>query len=243
MTDSFFEIHRGLPREGPGDDECTLRALEMLRPLPREPRILDLGCGPGAQTLCLARATGGTVTAVDLHRPFLEDLQARAGEAGLRDRIRPLEADMGDLDLPPASFDLLWAEGSAYSIGVENALVRWRPLLVPGGGLAFSELTWLSEERPEDLCRFWDEHYPEMTDVAGNLNLVADAGYLPLGHFVLPDRAWWRGYYDPLEARIQRLRAERPEAAAVLDAEEAEIHLFRRFSSHYGYVFYVARTA
>lgn len=46
----FFLVHRGLPREGPGNDAATLQALRRLPPLPASPRVLDLGCGPGAQT-------------------------------------------------------------------------------------------------------------------------------------------------------------------------------------------------
>ena len=46
----FFEIHQGLPREGPGDFDSTRRALALLGGLPERPRILDIGCGPGMQT-------------------------------------------------------------------------------------------------------------------------------------------------------------------------------------------------
>ena len=47
MTDDiFFEIHQGLPREGPGRNEYTKKAFEML-PRLDNPRILDIGCGTG----------------------------------------------------------------------------------------------------------------------------------------------------------------------------------------------------
>ena len=60
-------MQRGLPRQGIGSDEETLRALALCMGLPAPPVILDVGCGPGVQTMTLARATGGRVTAVDLH--------------------------------------------------------------------------------------------------------------------------------------------------------------------------------
>jgi ubiquinone/menaquinone biosynthesis C-methylase UbiE len=47
----FFEIHKDLPREGPGDNESTRKAFSMLVDLPAEPDILDIACGPGMQTI------------------------------------------------------------------------------------------------------------------------------------------------------------------------------------------------
>jgi len=44
----LFEVFEGVPRGGPGDPESTRRALVMMTDLPAHPRVLDLGCGPGA---------------------------------------------------------------------------------------------------------------------------------------------------------------------------------------------------
>jgi len=35
---------------------------------------VDIGCGPGMQTLELARISGGRIVAVDNHQPFLDVL-------------------------------------------------------------------------------------------------------------------------------------------------------------------------
>lgn len=43
----FWEICSGLPREGPGDNQSTRRAYSMLKKLPKNLRVLDIGCGPG----------------------------------------------------------------------------------------------------------------------------------------------------------------------------------------------------
>lgn len=66
--DIFFEIHKGLPREGPGRNDYTRRAFEMLPKLDK-PRILDIGCGPGGPTMELARLSGGSVIGLDNHHP------------------------------------------------------------------------------------------------------------------------------------------------------------------------------
>jgi len=54
LLNVFFEVQRGLPRQGPGCDESTLQALALCR-LPERPAILEIGCGPGMQTVELAK--------------------------------------------------------------------------------------------------------------------------------------------------------------------------------------------
>ena len=55
LPESFWIIHSGLPREGPEDNKSTQRAYRMLKGLPTNSRILDVGCGPGMQTVELAK--------------------------------------------------------------------------------------------------------------------------------------------------------------------------------------------
>ena len=38
----FWAVHNDLPREGPGDDDSTLRAFSMMKGLPDSPRVLDI---------------------------------------------------------------------------------------------------------------------------------------------------------------------------------------------------------
>ena len=65
-----------------------------------------------------------------------------------------------------------------------------------------------------------------------------------LGHFVLPDAAWWEHYYNPLGARLPELRRryERDEdALPVIEMTDAEIVLRRKFPDAYGYAFFVEK--
>ncbi|MFA6451089.1 MAG: class I SAM-dependent methyltransferase, partial [bacterium] len=87
----FFEIHSDNPREGPGSNEATQRAFDAMTGLPKEPVILDLGCGPGMQTIHLAKISGGEISAVDNHAPFIDVLKANAAEAGLSYNIDAVE--------------------------------------------------------------------------------------------------------------------------------------------------------
>jgi SAM-dependent methyltransferase len=230
----FFDIHRGLPREGPGSGRSTRRAFSMVAGLPPAPRILDVGCGPGAQTACLANLCGGKILAVDNHRPFLEQLRRKIAAERLT----------GRLPFAPGSFDLIWAEGSIYLAGMQNALELWRPLLKGNGAIGFTEVSWLRDDIPEEVDRFWKEAYPAIGPISRNLEIVRGAGYEPLDTFVLPESDWWNDYYDPILAKLPALREKYgrdEEAQAVLDMEDAEMALYRKYSAWYGYVFYLAR--
>ncbi len=240
----FLDVQRGLPRQGPGCDDATRRALALCRPLPDAPRVLDVGCGPGAQSVALARALAGRITAVDLLREYLHALRERAEAAGVAARIGIVAADMRALPVGRERFDLVWSEGAAYIMGFERALRAWRELLVPGGCLALSELVWLRPDPPAELATFFGEEYPPMTDVATNLASLRACGYEPLDHFVLPDSAWWDAYYTPLETKLPGLRASYardPEALSVVAASEREIAMRRAYPEWYGYAFFVAR--
>ena len=63
--DYFMELYGYLPRGGPGDIDSTKKAYAMIRDIPPQPRILDIGCGPGVQTLELARLSGGKLLAIE----------------------------------------------------------------------------------------------------------------------------------------------------------------------------------
>ena len=202
-------MHQDLPREGPGNRQSTARALGLIADLPAAPQVLDIGCGPGMQTVDLAGLVpGARIQAVDAHAPFLADGTRRAEAAGCADRVTFSVGDMRALDFEPETFDLLWCEGAAYIMGVAEALEAWRPLLKAGGCLAFTEAVWLTADPPQTLAAWWHAEYPAMGDAQATLDKVANAGYEILGHFVLPEAAWWDDYYMPMEARIAGLRVE-----------------------------------
>jgi ubiquinone/menaquinone biosynthesis C-methylase UbiE len=242
--DIFFEVHCDLPREGPGDNASTRKAYSLLTDLPPKARILDIACGPGMQTIHLAKLSGGTIIAIDTHQPFLDVLQRSATEAGVADRLTIQLASMFDLQFPERSFDLLWSEGAIYIIGFDEGLRQWRKLLKPGGYIAVTELSWIKGNPPAEIVSFWKENYPGMRTVPENLRGCEDAGYSVIGHFTLPDSSWWDNYYHPMQKRITMLRAKYRGNAALqrdLDGHQQEIEMFRKYAAWYGYVFYIMR--
>jgi serine/threonine-protein kinase HipA len=241
---ALIELHRGLERQGPGDPSFSRQMLSLLPELPENPRILDLGCGAGAGAFILAEWFDTTVTAVDLARPFLDDLESHARARGLDHLIKAVEADMGNLNWPPASIDLLWSEGAAYNLTFERALRTWRPLMAPGGLAVISEITWFTTDIPAPVLKFWQEAYPQLATESENAAIAKAAGFEVLEIHRLPGRAWWTYYYNPLKERMDALRPSAdPVMQAVIAEAEVEIEFFGKYADCYGYAFYLLKAA
>ncbi len=242
----LFEVYEALPRQGPGNRACAAQALALCRDLPARPAVLDMGCGVGGQTLHLAELTGGSIVAIDSHAPFIARLNATIAARGLAPRVRAVVADMASLGLPPASFDLIWSEGALYNLGIEKALRVCHDLLRPGGHLAFSDAVWRKENPPSEVRAAFDADYPTMGWTADVLDTIARCCFELLGHFTLPDEAWWDDFYTPMQERLRQLRgvyADDREALAVLDQIAKEPELHRTHADYYAYEFFVTRRA
>jgi len=238
----FREVHSGLPREGPGDNKSTKKAYMMLKDLPKNPCILDVGCGPGMQTIELAKLSSGRIIALDNHQPFLDDLNTSTEKEGVGDRIRTVNGDMFNLDYKNNSFNLLWSEGAIFIIGFEEGLRKWRRLLTANGYLVVSELSWLRSDLPEEIKTFMKEGYPAIKTIEENLEVARNSEYCIVGSFVLPKMSWWNNYYTLIEVKLQSLKSEYSddeEALQFITVEETEMEMFRKYSDYYGYVFYV----
>lgn len=242
----FLDVYEPLPRQGPGNRACAARALELCQDLPPSPAVLDLGCGGGGQTLHLAELTSGSIVAIDSHRPSVERLQAKVAKRGLAPRVRPVVGDMAQPALPPESFDLIWSEGALYNIGIESALGICSGLLRAGGYLAFTDAVWRKDDPPPEVKASFAEDYPTMGRVPDVLAAIDKSELSLVGHFTLPDEAWWDDFYTPMQRRIEELRsnyAADPEALAVLEQLAAEPEMHRKHGAYYAYEFFVARRA
>ena len=116
-------------------------------------RVLDIGCGRGAQTLVLAESSPSRIVAVDNHPQFIDALRHKAHELGIADRLEARVADMRRLDFADGAFDLIWCEGAIYIMGVEAALRDWRRLLRRNGHVALTEVCWRSPTHPPHAQR------------------------------------------------------------------------------------------
>ncbi|MFX1527436.1 MAG: class I SAM-dependent methyltransferase [Promethearchaeota archaeon] len=202
----FFEIHSNLPREGPGDNKSTKKAYLYLKGLPANICILDVGCGPGMQTIQLAKLINGTIIALDNHQPFLDELVKRAKKVGVINKIQTINKSMFSLDFAEESFHIIWSEGAVYIYGFENALKDWQKFLKSKGFFVVTEVSWLKENPPSELKDFWDKAYPAIKTIEENQKLIIENNYEMINFFNVPDSSWWDNYYHPLEKRISFLR-------------------------------------
>jgi ubiquinone/menaquinone biosynthesis C-methylase UbiE len=242
--DIFRKLHSDLPREGPGDSKSTARAYAAAVNLPLQPKILDIGCGPGMQTLDLAKLSGGEIIAIDFHQPFLDELVRRAKKAGLDGHIQARKISMFEMEFAPEQFDLIWSEGAIYIMGFEQGFKACHPFLKPGGYMVVTEVSWFQPNPPGEIVDFWIKNYPGMRTIEENIQRLEGQGYKLVEHFHLPDSSWWDNYYNPLAERVSMMREkyiDNDDALNALDEELAEIDLFRKYSRYYGYEFYIAQ--
>jgi len=245
MNKYFFEVFENIPRQGPGNKESTQRAFRSVsRFLPEHPRILDIGCGKGTQTMDLAELSAGHITAIDNHDSFINHLKKSAEKAGLSGSITCFNADMKTMPFHEKSFDLIWAEGSVFIIGIFEGLKDWKKFLKPAGCIALTDLVWLSDKKPEQLVQFWEKEclyvlsIDEVTEAAKKLN------YSPIDHFTLPAEAWLEEYIKPQEKILSRMKKEYQgikKAAEVIDAIETENKIVRDYLGIFGYEFFMWR--
>lgn len=143
----------------------------LTQALPLRPgmRVLDLGSGPGASSVFLAREHDVGVWSVDLWFPARER-QRRAEGAGVGGRVHALRADARSLPFAAEFFDAVVAIDCFGYVGTDDLYL---PLLLrhvkPGGqlGIAGAGLTAeLEDGVPAPLTR-WGEPTPWSLHSAG----------------------------------------------------------------------------
>lgn len=241
----LIDLHKDALRQGPGGDEQTLLAI-ALSGLKRakELKIADIGCGSGASTLVLANKLGAQITAVDVCPEFLNKLADTASRTGVADHITTLAESMDKLPFAEEEFDAIWSEGAIYNMGFAEGIEAWSKYLKSGGILSVSELTWLTDERPEELQAYWDGEYPKVNTASAKMVILERLGFSPIGYFVLPENCWLDNYYRPLQKRFAGFlerHKNSDSARAIVEAEENEISFYERYKAFVSYGYYIAR--
>jgi ubiquinone/menaquinone biosynthesis C-methylase UbiE len=143
IVTSYFESTAGFWREIYEQDDlgsliyqaryrAVLEQVDKLR-LPRQARVLEVGCGAGHTTVSLAQR-GFVVEALDVAQAMADSTRERVAEAGLADQVHTGIGDIYRLPYPAGEFALViaigvlpWLEDRGRAV---NELAR---VVAPGG--------------------------------------------------------------------------------------------------------------
>lgn len=111
-------------------------------------RVLDVGCGEGADAVWLARG-GWEVTAIEVSGLALQRATEHARDVGVA--VRWVHAELAEAALPPASFDLVSAQYPALlrtrDAAAERALLA---AVAPGGVLLLVHHAGMESQQVQD---------------------------------------------------------------------------------------------
>ncbi|MBN2828563.1 MAG: SAM-dependent methyltransferase, partial [Tissierellales bacterium] len=140
--------------------------------------------------------------------------------------------------------DLIWSEGAIYNIGFERGLREWRRYLKPGGYLAVTEASWFTEERPDEIDRFWKDAYPGIDTIPAKVAQLQQAGYVPVATFILPENCWTDHFFAlqvPAQEAFLEKYAGNKTVEDFIASERHEVQLYEAYKAYYGYVFYIGK--
>ncbi len=130
-------------------------------------RVLDVGCGEGADAVWLAR-TGWDVTALEVSGVALERAAGHARDAGVT--VRWVHAGLAEAALPPGSFDLVSAQYPALLGTPDAAAERARLAAVAPGGVLLLVHHAGMDDQPVDTGGFDPADYVWPSMVAAMLD-------------------------------------------------------------------------
>jgi len=241
----LIDFHLDAERQGPGSSSDTLGALNLINIEKKKTlKVADIGCGSGAQTITLAQNIEGQIIAVDLFPEFLAKLNSRAKDLGLQEKIITLEKSMDDLPFGKDELDIIWSEGAIYIIGFETGIKKWKDYLKPGGYIAVSEITWITNSRPKEIEEYWNNECPEIDIASNKIKILEENGFSPVGYFILPQYSWIENYYKPMEDRFDDFLKKHDNseiAKNIVDNEREEIRKYKKYRDYFSYGFYIAK--
>jgi SAM-dependent methyltransferase len=166
-------------------------------------RVLDVGCGEGADAVWLARG-GWEVTALEVSGLALERAAGHARDAGVA--VRWVHAGLAEAELQPGSFDLVSAQYPALlrtpDAAAERALLA---AVAPGGVLLVVHHAGM-DTRPPDGSGFDPADYVWPSMIAALLDDDWTVERDEQRPRIAPDGGAGAHHTDDLELRARRLR-------------------------------------
>jgi SAM-dependent methyltransferase len=242
VFDLIVETHIGLERQGPGGPLMTIKALSFLDNLGNNPKVADLGCGTGEQTMVLAQNISGDITGLDFCPDFIDIFNQNAKKLNLHERVRGIVGQMDDLPFKTEELDLIWSEGAIDNIGFGKLINYWNGFLKKEGYIAVTCPSWFTDERPIEIEKFYSDAGCTLDTIGRNILIMQKAGYAPIAAFALPGKCWTHNYFIPRETALKALLKKYAGNKTVEDYVESnvyEVTLYSKYNKYYGYAFYI----
>ena len=97
--------------------------------------------------------------------------------------------------------------------------------------IAVSEVSWLTDTRPDEIEQFWNFNYAEIDTISNKIKKMEETGYTPVAHFILPEYCWLDCFYKPMQENIplflEKYKNSTP-AQQLVQRELDEIDYYRK---------------
>ncbi len=194
-------------------------------------RVLDLGCGNGNTSLWLCRATGASVTGIDLSGVRIDNAnEALLGAPELAGKVEFRKASATDLPFEDGVFTHVWSQATIYHVPDKTATLReaYR-VLQPGGGMVFDDLIKPKPDISDEARAFVYDRLLFDTDYSfySYMDALRETGFRVLEARDLSENLA-RSYYCLSRMAATAVDPERTERfAALSDAYERMVNAVR----------------
>ena len=169
-----FMGYLGVPFFNFGGFSSIDRLVELCH-ITEHTRILEVGCGTGANACYLAKRYGCSVVGIDIAEHMVRYALKRAADLGLTDRVSFMVGDAYSLKFPDDSFDAVLTVFVSQFLDPIRAFPEFFRVIKDGGYLGVNEMYKADNIPPEALDRvnYGEKVFRELTDLPFTLRSPA----------------------------------------------------------------------
>lgn len=180
--------HSSLPFAAPWSEATADEVIGALDLTPRA-RVVDLGCGWAELLVRVVERYDAVAEGVERSADAVERARATTLLRG-PGRVTLRQADIAEVELPSASYDLVICVGSTHLFGgLGGTLAEARRLLTPRGRLLVGDGAWTSTPTPAAMAGLGAEP-GDLPDSEGLQAAARESGFSELRSWVSSESEW-----------------------------------------------------